>query len=96
MTTTRRKLLGAACAVPAAGLAQKKQKEPPKVLYSRARAWRDLVFLSGHGVADDGGAGVQTKIVLDQIEAELKAAGSAMDKVLKVTSTWPLWTTTPP
>ncbi len=52
-------------------------------LYSEAISYGDLVFVSGHGVAK-GDIREQTKEVLDRIEGALKAAGSSMDKALKV------------
>ena len=58
----------------------------PPPPYSSELSYGNLVFVSGKGV----GAGFQGDIkaqaarVLDQIEESLKAAGSSMDKVLKV------------
>jgi 2-iminobutanoate/2-iminopropanoate deaminase len=60
------------------------QNPPPP--YSSELSYGNLVFISGKGV----GAGFQGDIkaqatrVLDQVEESLKAAGSSMDKVLKV------------
>ncbi|MEZ5356697.1 MAG: RidA family protein [Bryobacteraceae bacterium] len=96
MSTTRRNMLLAAAATPAAAqvrarggrrsakqahwFAPKPQGTP---LYSEAISYGDLVFVSGHGVAD-GDIRAQTKEVLDRIEGALKAAGSSMEKALKV------------
>lgn len=44
----------------------------------------NLVFLSGVGAHFKGTIEEHTKHVLDEIEDKLKAAGSSMDKVLKV------------
>ena len=44
----------------------------------------NLVFIAGKGHHEPGDIAVHTKSVLDQVEAELKKAGSSMDKVLKV------------
>ena len=58
----------------------------PPPPYSSELSYGNLVFVSGKGA----GAGFQGDIkaqatrVLDQIEESLKAAGSSMDKVLKV------------
>jgi enamine deaminase RidA (YjgF/YER057c/UK114 family) len=91
MKPTRRNAIVAAAALPAAAAAQPKRAkqahsrgEKPKgtPLYSEAISYGDLVFISGHGVAN-GDIRAQTKGVLDQIEAALKAAGSSMEKVLK-------------
>lgn len=94
MKSTRRKLFAAgtaAVAIPASaqtGKAAKrahyyKGEKPAKPLYSPAISYGDFVFVSGHGVADEGGVRVQTAKVLDLVESALKAAGSSMDKVLK-------------
>ena len=61
---------------PAAG------SKPP--LFSSWVTYGNLVFVSGKGEHGDGDIAVHTKSVLDQIETELKKAGSSMDKVLKV------------
>ena len=44
----------------------------------------NLVFIAGKGSTRAGDITVHTKSVLNQLEAELKKAGSSMDKVLKV------------
>ncbi len=58
----------------------------PAPPYSSELSYGTLVFLSGKGVGVGfkGDIKVQTARVLDQIEESLKAAGSSMDKVLKV------------
>jgi 2-iminobutanoate/2-iminopropanoate deaminase len=57
---------------------------PP--LYSLELTFGNLVFVSGKGagVNAKGDIKAQTARVLDLIEESLKAAGSSMDKVLKV------------
>jgi len=56
--------------------------EPP--LFSSWTTYGNLVFIAGKGHHEPGDITVHTKSVLDQLEAELKKAGSSMDKVLKV------------
>lgn len=59
--------------------------------YSAALVWRDLVFVSGQGPIDPGGAIVpgtiesETELTLRNIRALLVAAGSDLDRVLKCT-----------
>lgn len=53
-------------------------------LFSGSRSHGDLVFVAGKGEHGPGDITVHTTSVLNQIEAELKKAGSSMDKVLKV------------
>jgi 2-iminobutanoate/2-iminopropanoate deaminase len=53
-------------------------------LYSSIVSYGNLVFLSGIGAHFQGTVEEQTKWVLDQIEQNLVAAGSSMEKVLKV------------
>lgn len=62
------------------------QPEGPKLppLFSSAKVHAGLVFIAGKGYHEEGDIKVHTKSVLDQLEAELKKAGSSMDKVLKV------------
>lgn len=57
-------------------------KPPP--LFSSVKVHGGLVFVAGKGYHEEGDIKVHTKQVLDQLEAELKKAGSSMDKVLKV------------
>ena len=56
--------------------------QPP--LFSGVVAHGGLVFVAGKGEHGPGDIKVHTNSVLNQIEAELKKAGSSMDKVLKV------------
>jgi 2-iminobutanoate/2-iminopropanoate deaminase len=56
--------------------------KPP--LFSSWVTYGGLVFIAGKGEHGAGDITVHTKSVLDQLEAELKKAGSSMDKVLKV------------
>jgi enamine deaminase RidA (YjgF/YER057c/UK114 family) len=56
--------------------------DPP--LFSGWVTYGNLVFIAGKGHHEAGDITVHTKSVLDQVEAELKKAGSSMDKVLKV------------
>ncbi len=56
--------------------------KPP--LFSSWVTYAGLVFIAGKGEHGPGDITVHTKSVLDQLEAELKKAGSSMDKVLKV------------
>ncbi|HKO20675.1 MAG TPA: RidA family protein [Acidobacteriaceae bacterium] len=57
---------------------------PAAAPYSAIVTFGNLVFLSGVGAHFKGTIEEQTKHVLDEIEQKLKAAGSSMDKVLKV------------
>jgi 2-iminobutanoate/2-iminopropanoate deaminase len=63
-------------------LDQDKPAQPP--LFSGVVAHGGLVFVAGKGEHGPGDIKVHTNSVLNQIEAELKKAGSSMDKVLKV------------
>jgi 2-iminobutanoate/2-iminopropanoate deaminase len=56
--------------------------KPP--LFSSWVTYGNLVFIAGKGEHTLQGITAHTKSVLDQLEAELKKAGSSMDKVLKV------------
>jgi enamine deaminase RidA (YjgF/YER057c/UK114 family) len=58
----------------------------PAPPYSSELSYGNLVFVSGKGVGVGfkGDIKVQATRVLDQIEESLKAAGSSMEKVLKV------------
>lgn len=97
MQNNRRKLLKAAVAgLAAAGAAQAQTgpakkihymngKKPDKTpLFSGAVSYGNLLFIAGKGAHVPGDIKVHTNIVLDEIEKELKNAGSSMDKVLKV------------
>lgn len=62
------------------------QADAPKQvpLFSGVKVHGGLVFVAGKGYHEDGDIRVHTKQVLDALEAELKKAGSSMEKVLKV------------
>jgi len=53
-------------------------------LFSSWVTYGGLVFIAGKGEHGGGDITVHTTSVLNQLEAELKKAGSSMDKVLKV------------
>jgi 2-iminobutanoate/2-iminopropanoate deaminase len=52
-------------------------------LFSGSTKLGNLVFIAGKGAHFEGDITAHTKHVLDELEKELKAAGSSMDKVLK-------------
>jgi reactive intermediate/imine deaminase len=91
----RNLLLGAAAAAPAALAAKKKAsskqslwkdgrpKDGKAPLYSPAISCNGFVFVSGTGKIDGGTIQEQTKWVLDSIEANLKHAGTSMEKAVK-------------
>jgi 2-iminobutanoate/2-iminopropanoate deaminase len=97
---TRAPLAAAAAAVPATVLAQDKMapadkpvkkvlwtggKRPEKqALFSPAVSYGNLLFISGIGAHFEGDIKAHTKHVLDEIQKKLEAAGSSMEKVLKV------------
>ena len=56
--------------------------KPP--LFSSWVTYGGLVFIAGQGEHGPGDITVHTTSVLNQLEAQLKKAGSSMDKVLKV------------
>ena len=56
----------------------------PAPLFSSAISYGNLVFLAGVGYHESGTIEEATKHVLDELEKNLIAAGSSMDKVLKV------------
>ncbi len=59
-------------------------KAPDKApLFSPAVSYGNLLFLSGIGAHFEGDIKAHTKKVLDDIQAQLEACGSSMDKVLK-------------
>jgi 2-iminobutanoate/2-iminopropanoate deaminase len=59
-------------------------KKPAKTpLFSGTVALGNLLFIAGVGAHVPGDIKSHTKIVLDQIEQQLKAAGSSMEKVVK-------------
>jgi enamine deaminase RidA (YjgF/YER057c/UK114 family) len=85
----------AAVAVPAAARAQtagggKKihwegGKRPEKTpLFSGAVSYGNLLFIAGVGAHFEGDIRAHTKHVLDEIQKRLEAAGSSMEKVVKV------------
>ncbi len=98
--TNRRRMLGTglaaatAAAVPALAASEEKPvkkvhwaggKRPEKTpLFSSAVSYGGLLFISGIGAHYKGDIKAHTKTVLDQIQQTLEAAGSSMDKVLKV------------
>ena len=96
MPNNRRTLLKTAVAgLAAAGAAQAQTgptkkvhyrgKKPEKTpLFSSAVSYGNLLFIAGKGAHVPGDILSHTKIVLDDIQAELENAGSSMDKVLKV------------
>ncbi|MBQ0905990.1 RidA family protein [Micromonospora sp. U21] len=59
--------------------------EPPKnPLFSPVVTFGNLVFLSGIGAHFDGDITSHTEHVLNELERNLEAVGSSMEKVLKV------------
>jgi 2-iminobutanoate/2-iminopropanoate deaminase len=59
-------------------------KKPDKTpMYNGTVAYGNLLFIAGVGYHSEGDIKVHTKGVLDQIQKQLEAAGSSMDKVLK-------------
>ncbi|MFD3525067.1 RidA family protein [Streptomyces sp. NPDC058653] len=59
--------------------------EPPEnPLFSPVVSYGDLVFISGIGAHFEGDITAHTEHVLDEVEKYLEAAGSSMDRVLKV------------
>jgi enamine deaminase RidA (YjgF/YER057c/UK114 family) len=56
----------------------------PVPLFSSAISFGNLVFLAGIGYHEKGTIEEATKHVLDELEKNLIAAGSSMEKVLKV------------
>lgn len=61
------------------------QEAAPKgPLFSGAKIHNGLVYIAGKGYHEPGDITLHTTKVLDAVEAELKKAGSSMDKVLKV------------
>ena len=82
--------IGGAAASPAISTASGKQvfnATPPSQevpLYSGSVKQGGFVFVSGQGAHFEGDITSHTKRVLDDLEKELKKAGSSMDKVVKV------------
>ena len=54
-------------------------------LFSGATKFGGMVFIAGKGAHFEGDIKAHTDHVLKELEAELKKAGSSMEKVLKVT-----------
>ncbi len=81
----------AAAAVPAAAQDKPTKKvfyrdgKPPAKpgLFNSAVAYGNLLFIAGKGAHVPGDIKSHTKIVLDDLKAELERAGSSMSKVLK-------------
>ena len=69
-------------ATPATPAAPAQPRKPP--LFNGVVTFGNLVFIAGIGAHFKGTIEEHTKHVLDEIEANLKLAGSSMDKVLKV------------
>jgi len=67
---------------------EKKSYPPPKAgetqLFSSAVSYGNFLFLAGVGAHFEGTIEEHTKHVLDELEKTLAAAGSSMEKVLKV------------
>jgi len=69
---------------PARKVFYKDGKKPAKTSrFNNAVAYGNLLFIAGKGAHVPGDIKVHTKIVLDDLKAELEAAGSSMSKVLK-------------
>ncbi len=86
----------AAVATAAAGpVAAQEGKQSKKVIYRNGKkpektplfngtvAYGNLLFIAGVGAHFEGDIKAHTKHVLDQIQQQLEAAGSSMEKVLK-------------
>src|SRR5260221_9637018 len=52
-------------------------------MFSGAVSYGNLLFIAGKGYHKEGDIKVHTKAVLDEVQAELEHAGSAIDKVLQ-------------
>src|SRR5437764_1388200 len=96
--TNRRKFIGGGVAVAAAAVAvpakaqdkavkrviyRNGQKPAKPPLFSGTVAFGNLLFIAGIGAHFEGDIKAHTKHVLDQIQQQLEAAGSSMEKVLK-------------
>ena len=95
-TSRRKAFLGAAAAaaasaaVPLQGqtaVVKKVHRKGPKPakppLFNGAVSYGNLLFIAGKGAHFKGDIKAHTKHVLDEVQKELEAAGSSMDKVLK-------------
>ena len=90
-----RAVTGAAAATAAASSAKAQEKATKRVIYRNGQkpdkpplfngtvAYGNLIFIAGVGYHQEGDIKVHTKHVLDSIKAQLEAAGSSMEKVLK-------------
>ncbi|HZS10180.1 MAG TPA: RidA family protein [Blastocatellia bacterium] len=65
------------------GKKPERKPDSPPPLFSGAVSYGNLLFIAGKGAHFKGDIKEHTKHVLDEIEKELKNAGSSMDKVLK-------------
>jgi 2-iminobutanoate/2-iminopropanoate deaminase len=63
---------------------KKADPNAPAPLFNSAVSYGNLVFLAGVGYHETGTIEEATKHVLDELEKNLAAAGSSMEKVLKV------------
>lgn len=60
------------------------QKPKTTPLFSGAVSYGNLLFIAGKGAHFEGDIKAHTEHVLNELEKELKNAGSSMEKVLKV------------
>lgn len=60
------------------------KKPDLNALFNEAVSYGNLLFIAGIGAHVPGDIKVHTDIVLNEIKKQLEAAGSSMDKVLKV------------
>jgi enamine deaminase RidA (YjgF/YER057c/UK114 family) len=84
---------GSAAAAPAAAQATPEKptrkvhwrdgRKPERPLFSGAVSYGNLLFIAGKGAHVPGDIKLHTDIVLKEIQRELEAAGSSMNKVLK-------------
>jgi 2-iminobutanoate/2-iminopropanoate deaminase len=95
--TNRRKFIAAGAVAAAAATPAAAQDDKPvkKVHYRNGRkpektplfngtvSYGNLLFIAGVGAHFEGDIKAHTKHVLDQIQQQLEAAGSSMEKVLK-------------
>lgn len=58
-------------------------KRPDNPMFSPAVSYGNLLFLSGVGAHFEGDITAHTKKVLDDLQTQLEACGSSMNKVLK-------------
>jgi 2-iminobutanoate/2-iminopropanoate deaminase len=65
------------------GAPTKRVLKKGNALFNATVAYGNLVFIAGAGYHEAGDVKVHTKAVLDQIQKDLEAAGSSMNKVLK-------------